>query len=134
MKIPEDIRKYKKLLTSQKRKIEVFIKKFYTLIVIFMLGSTVPASTIIKQGEVGVVTRFGRATGREINPDLNWKIPFAEGVVKMDSRIKRTDITAGVGMKDLQTVNSNIVFNYHISGTDASVLSGPSLRSWRAWR
>ncbi len=97
--------------------------KLVTLIVVLTILSFVVlflGTTVIKQGEVGVVTRFGRATGREMNAGLNWKIPFAEGVVKMDSRIKRSDITVGAGTKDLQTINSYIVLNYHIASTDAS--------------
>lgn len=76
--------------------------------------------SIIKQGEVGVVTRFGRATGREMSAGFNWKAPFIEKVTKMDTKIKRSDATASAGTKDLQTVNTSVVLNYHIQSADAS--------------
>ncbi len=76
--------------------------------------------SIVKQGEVGVVTRFGRATGREMSAGFNWKAPIIESVTKMDTKIKRSDATASAGTKDLQTVNTTIVLNYHINGKDAS--------------
>lgn len=76
--------------------------------------------SIVKQGEVGVVTRFGRATGREMSAGFNWKAPFIESVTKMDTKIKRADATASAGTKDLQTVNTTVVLNYHILSADAS--------------
>lgn len=76
--------------------------------------------SIIKQGEVGVVTRFGRVTGREMGAGFNWKTPFIESVTRMDTKVKRADATASAGTKDLQTVNTTVVLNYHILGTDAS--------------
>ena len=51
---------------------------------------------------------------------FNWKTPFIEKVIKMDTKIKRVDATASAGTKDLQTVSSSIVLNYHIVSTDAS--------------
>jgi prohibitin 1 len=86
----------------------------------FMIMSFLLAMTTIKQGEVGVVTRFGRATGREMNAGFNWKAPWIESVTRMDTKIKKTDATAGAGTKDLQTVNTQIVLNYHINSSDAS--------------
>jgi regulator of protease activity HflC (stomatin/prohibitin superfamily) len=79
---------------------------------------------IVKQGEVGVVTRFGRATGREMGAGLNWKLPIAEGVTRMNTRIQRVDATAEAGTRDLQIVNSAVVLNYHINPEDASEIFG----------
>lgn len=96
-----------------------FIKGIGTVVII-ALFLLIPSTKIVKQGEVGVVTRFGRATGREMSAGLNWKAPFIESVTKMDTKIKRSDATAGAGTKDLQTVNTSIVLNYHIQSADAS--------------
>lgn len=89
-----------------------------TTIAILLLLSL--STTIIKQGEVGVVSRFGRITGKEMNAGLNWKIPLVENVTRMDTKIKRADVNAEAGTKDLQTVNITIVLNYHILSSDAS--------------
>lgn len=35
----------------------------------------------IEYGTVGMVTRFGRITGRIMSPGLNWKLPFVDQVV-----------------------------------------------------
>ncbi len=92
---------------------------FLFLFIIF-LGSF----EIIKQGEVGVVTRFGRATGREMSAGFNWKLPIMESVTKMDVKIKRVDGRSSAGTKDLQTVDSSVVLNYHINPEDASDIFG----------
>lgn len=89
-------------------------------LICLVFAALISATTTIKQGEVGVVTRFGRATGREMGPGFNWKIPFAEGVTKMDVRIKKAEAKAGAGTRDLQIVNTQVVLNYHILAEDAS--------------
>ncbi len=79
---------------------------------------------IIRQGEVGVVTRFGKTTGRIMQPGLNWKIPLAEAAVIMDTKIRRADTRAQAGTRDLQTVDTSIVLNYHIMSSDTSEIYG----------
>jgi regulator of protease activity HflC (stomatin/prohibitin superfamily) len=96
------------------------LKTFFSTLVIILGVLFFFSFAIVKQGEVGVVTRFGRATGREMPAGFNWKAPFIESVTKMDTKIKRVDAEASAGTKDLQTVNTAIVLNYHILPTDAS--------------
>lgn len=91
-----------------------------SVIGIFTIMSLLLAMTTIKQGEVGVVTRFGKATGREMDAGFNWKTPWIESVTRMDTKIKKADAEAGAGTKDLQTVNTKVVLNYHIQSSDAS--------------
>ncbi len=76
--------------------------------------------TIVEQGEVGVVKRFGRATGKEMPPGWNWKLPFADSVTKMNIRVQRVDSKAEAGTRDLQIVGTEVVLNYHILPKDAT--------------
>jgi regulator of protease activity HflC (stomatin/prohibitin superfamily) len=55
--------------------IVVGIALFFVLIV-FM-----SSYTQIDFGTVGMVTRFGRITGRIMDPGLNWKVPFVDRVI-----------------------------------------------------
>lgn len=87
---------------------------------VFLLVGFFSSMATIKQGEVGVVTRFGKATGRELGAGFNWVAPYVDSVTRMDTKIKRADATASAGTKDLQTVNTTIVLNYHIMAADAS--------------
>ena len=86
------------------------------VVVVALIGST----KTIRQGEVGVVTRFGKATGREMEAGLNWKAPFIDSVVRMDTKIKKVDAEASAGTKDLQVVTTKVALNYHINSSDAS--------------
>jgi len=108
-------------LTYEEKQTKLWIKRIsYSIVGFLALIIILSSFTIIRQGEVGVVTRFGRATGREMNPGLNFKAPIIEGVTRFDTKIKRADANAGAGTKDLQTVNTSIVLNYHIQGADTS--------------
>ena len=90
-------------------------------VIVAILLTVMGSTKIIRQGEVGVVTRLGRATGREMDAGLNLKIPFIEGVVRMDTKIQKVDVEGiNAGSKDLQTVNIDAVINYHINKEDAS--------------
>ena len=96
------------------------LKAFFKFLAVLLVFLFFFSFSIVKQGEVGVVTRFGRATGREMSAGFNWKAPFIESVTRMDTKIKRSDANASAGTKDLQTVNTSIVLNYHINAKDAS--------------
>jgi regulator of protease activity HflC (stomatin/prohibitin superfamily) len=48
----------------------------FMLLIVFM-----SSYTQIQFGTVGMVTRFGRITGRIMQPGLNWKAPFVDRVV-----------------------------------------------------
>ena len=48
----------------------------FVLLIVFM-----SSYTQIQFGTVGMVTRFGRITGRIMQPGLNWKAPFVDHVV-----------------------------------------------------
>jgi len=50
-------------------------KLFPILFVVFLLLSSF---RVIGAGEVGVVTRFGRVTGRILDPGAHFIIPFVE--------------------------------------------------------
>lgn len=99
---------------------KVIKKMILGILSVFAIITFFCSYVTIKQGEVGVVTRFGRATGREMSAGFNWKAPFIESVTRMDTKIKRVDANAGAGTKDLQTVNTSVVLNYHIQSADAS--------------
>jgi len=80
---------------------------------IFLTPYTVPA------GRVGVITRFG-AVNRVAYPGLGFKIPYVEGVQKMDVRTVKNQVDASAASKDLQEVTSIIAVNYHLDGKYAT--------------
>jgi regulator of protease activity HflC (stomatin/prohibitin superfamily) len=83
------------------------------LITIFSTFGTVPA------GNVGILTQFGKVIGT-IQPGFYTKIPWGiQRVNKMNTWVRKDDVKAEAGSKDLQIVNTDIVVNYHISAPKA---------------
>jgi len=51
------------------------------VVIFFLLIVLTSSYTQVQFGTVGMVTRFGRITGRIMGPGLNWKAPFVDHVV-----------------------------------------------------
>jgi len=69
----------------------------------------------VKAGYVGVVTQFGRVTGREMQPGLNIKAPWPiQGVWKASTQVQKEQVDASAASTDLQQVSSVIAVNYHL--------------------
>jgi regulator of protease activity HflC (stomatin/prohibitin superfamily) len=73
------------------------------------LGSWV----VIGPGQRGVVTHFGKITGEVMQPGLNFKCPVVTGVKKFNCRVMAAEIAAEAVSKDLQTVTTKVVVNWH---------------------
>ena len=81
-----------------------------TLALIVLVTSSL---VIVNAGHVGVITRFG-AVQRAINPGLQGKIPFAEGIKVIDTRVQKDQVDADAASKDLQTVKAAVALNYRL--------------------
>lgn len=67
-------------------------------------------------GKVGVVTSYGRVTGRELTEGLSWIAPWGiENVTEYDVKTQREDASAAAATKDLQDVNATLVLNYRLN-------------------
>ncbi len=69
----------------------------------------------INTGQVGVVTNFGRVTGRELSEGISVIIPFVEQVTRYDIKIQKEQQEAGAATNDLQDVFGEVVINYHLN-------------------
>jgi len=65
-------------------------------------------------GERGIHLRFSGATGKVYEEGLYFKIPFIDRVVAMDVRTQKESATIAAASKDLQTVTSKVVLNFHV--------------------
>src|SRR3990167_10005198 len=54
--------------------------------VLFLLITLLLSVRTIDAGEVGVVTRWGKVTGRTLNPGANMVIPWVESVLKYETK------------------------------------------------
>jgi len=92
-------------------------KKLLTLIPLAILGLIFVLSSVrvVNTGEVGVVTQFGKVTGRELGEGAHLVIPFGIQQVSIyDIKIQRETEEARSSSKDLQDVNSTLTLNYRL--------------------
>jgi regulator of protease activity HflC (stomatin/prohibitin superfamily) len=69
---------------------------------------------IVGAGERGVVFNQGSGRLRVLDPGFRPVLPIVEKVTKLDVRIRKSDTRATAASKDLQTVATEIVLNYHL--------------------
>lgn len=87
------------------------------LIILFASITTVPT------GYVGVKTRFGQVQDDTIQEGLNFKVPFIEGIVKIDCRTQKIEYEMEASSKDLQKISAiKIAVNYGVDKQKANVL------------
>lgn len=64
-------------------------------------------------GQVGVVTQFGKVTGRELNEGMSFVLPWGLNTVTVyDIKVQKEAVTSTAASKDLQDVSSELVLNY----------------------
>lgn len=69
----------------------------------------------IGTGQVGVVTQYGRVTGRELTEGLSFVMPWGlNNVTVYDIKVQKEAVTSTAASKDLQDVSSQIVVNYNL--------------------
>ena len=70
---------------------------------------------IVGAGERGVVfNQFHGVDQKILGEGFSFIVPVVERVVKMDVRIRKSDTWATAASKDLQTVATEIVLNFHL--------------------
>jgi len=84
------------------------------MIFLFVAGMALGAFYTIDAGERGVFLTFGKASVIESQPGFHFKIPFAQNVVKLETRTKKLEVEADSSSKDLQDVKTIIALNYHL--------------------
>ena len=97
---------------------KVFLSLFGLLICLF------GCFTIIKTGEIGVKTRFGKIVGTTTSEGIVWKYPI-DKVNKINIKVQKyeNDKALDTSTKDMQVVNNiKVAINYQIDGTKAVAL------------
>lgn len=72
-------------------------------------------------GKIGVVTNYGKVTGRELSEGLSWIAPWGvESVTEYDIKTQKDEVQSAAATKDLQDVNGTLVLNYQLSRGEVS--------------
>jgi prohibitin 1 len=93
------------------------IKKIGILFALLVLGAILLFTTFrqIGTGEIGVVTRYGKVTGRELGEGLHVVLPFGiDQVTIYDVKVNKLSDEVAASTKDLQDVNTTLALNYRL--------------------
>ncbi len=78
---------------------------------------------VIGTGQVGVVTQYGKVTGRELDEGLSLIAPFGINKVTVyDVKLQKQTVDSRAASSDLQDVSSQLVLNYNLRRDNISRL------------
>ncbi len=84
-------------------------------ILVFLFITLITGIKMVGTGQVGVVTMYGKVTGRELDEGLSFVLPWGiEKVAVYDIKVQKESVRSTAASKDLQDVTSEIVLNYNL--------------------
>lgn len=85
------------------------------ILLVLVIMAFASSAKRIGTGQVGVVTQYGRVTGRELTEGLSFVLPFGiNNVTVYDIKVQKEAVSSTAASKDLQDVSSQIVLNYNL--------------------
>ena len=73
------------------------------------------ATVRIPSGYRGVLLTWGKVEDRVLTEGLNFKIPFSQSVVLMNTQIQKAESTEATATADLQEVSTTVAVNYRLN-------------------
>lgn len=96
-----------------KRYIALGVSGFIALLVVITFFSSMRS---IDTGKIGVVTRYGKVTGRELSEGLSWVTPWGiDNVTEYDVKTRKVEANAKAATKDLQDVTATVALTYQVN-------------------
>lgn len=95
----------------------LFIAGLVGVIILIIIGviTFFWSFTAVGTGEVGVVTAWGKVTGRELNEGVSWITPWVDDVTKYDIKTQKEEVSGiNAATRDLQDVSGTLVLNYQL--------------------
>lgn len=87
----------------------------FTLVLVILALIAFTAIRQVGTGQIAVVTRFGKVTGRELGEGLHLVAPLGiDKVVRYDIKVQKQTDEASAASKDLQDVGAELALNYRI--------------------
>lgn len=78
-----------------------------------ILFTFIASTENVANGEIAVMTRFGRVTGQELGAGFHFKNPV-DVANKYNIQVQKEESDASAASKDLQDVNGKVVVNYNL--------------------
>lgn len=102
------------------KKLNPFLVFAVMMVVVFVLTGCSPAKAVtIKEGEVGIVVKFGQADDELLYPGFYFTMPIVTRVVKMNVQWQKYYIETSAFSKDMQQVDIKCSLNYALQSQGA---------------
>lgn len=85
------------------------------MLIVLVLFLILNPFVIIGAGERGVVQNWGAVSDKVLEEGIHWRVPIQQHINKIDVRTVKMEVPAVAYSKDIQTVESLIALNYHLS-------------------
>lgn len=96
-------------------------KWLLSLAVVVVVVALLTGIRQVGTGQIAVVTRFGRVTGRELAEGLHYVMPFGiERTTRYDVKVQKDESQVSAASKDLQDVTATLALNYRIEASSVS--------------
>lgn len=70
----------------------------------------------VDTGKIGVVTSYGKVTGRELSEGLSWVAPWGvNNVTVYDIKTQKVEAQSEAASKDLQNISATVVLTYNLN-------------------
>lgn len=99
---------------SQEPEINVNKIVVWSIIILLAIMALFQTIVIVGAGHRAVVTRLGKVTDRVMGEGMHAKIPFIEGVWKVEVRVQKEEVDTAAASKDMQEVRARLAVNYHL--------------------
>lgn len=99
---------------ENKNKVRLFGGIVGLIIIVLVVLAAFPVA-FVGAGERGVI--FNNVSGVEdriLGEGIHLRVPFVQSVHKMSIKVQKNDVKAEAASKDLQTVSTDIVVNWHL--------------------
>lgn len=93
-----------------------------SVVIIIFLLFTVNPFVIISAGNRGVVLNWGAVSNIILDEGIHFRVPISQKVVEINVQTQKIEVNVSAYSKDIQTVESRIALNYHITPDAANKL------------
>ena len=94
------------------------------LLIIAIAGVVVVSTATVRipSGSRGVLLTWGKVEDKVLHEGLNFKIPFTQTVVLMNTQIQKAESTEATATADLQEVSTTVAVNYRLNPERVNII------------
>lgn len=99
-----------------------FGKSAIGIIVVIIVGVLIVSTAVVTvgAGDRGVLMTFGKVSEQVLTPGIHFKIPFAQSVYHMDTKVQVSESKESAASRDLQDVYTTVAVNWSVDPKKAN--------------